>query len=281
MDCRTALELLEVARPDSEDLDDREFASAAAHLESCPQCARQFRNVQVFDRKVGQVLRDVTVPPGLKEKLLEECQAGSCLAEQSDRLERPSTHSKGNQPSRTSARSVSRRQYIRYVVSAVVCLMAGCAAWWVFRADVPNKLTLKQLRSCLASRDFVLDDLQEFDGNFDAEVPVGGWQSGGVFFTEPTRGFQWDREKKHVIALYEFRFVGRGRSPQRGILMVIPLSSVEDPPKASYFSPSFAIYHPVPNVAWKSNGLVYVCLIPGEDPDSLDLLMRALQSELF
>ena len=98
MDCRSAIELLEVARPDSEDLDDRELASAAAHLEECPQCADQFRKSQVFDRKVGQVLRDVTIPPGLKEKLLKELQAGSFSAEQPSRLERPEPHSTGSRP---------------------------------------------------------------------------------------------------------------------------------------------------------------------------------------
>ena len=279
MDCRTALELLEVARPDSEDLDDRELASAAAHLEECSRCACRFLNFQTFDRKVGRVLRDVAVPPGPKEKLLKELQAGSFLAEQSSRLERPSTHSTGNRRRRTSAQSFFRRHHIRFVVSAVVCLMAGFVAWWGFRSD-PNTLTFEQLRSFLDSWNFVLDDLQEFDGNFEATRPTGGWRSGGVSFSGPVRGFQRNRAGKHLTALYEFRFGGRGTAPQRGILMVVPLSSVEDPPEASYFNRNFALYDPVLNVSWQSNGFVYVCLIPGGVPHTLELLMRALQSEL-
>ncbi|MCH7987858.1 MAG: hypothetical protein IID46_01770 [Planctomycetes bacterium] len=279
MDCRTALELLEVAGPDSEDRDDREFASAAIHLENCPQCADQFRNLQIFDQKVGQAMRDVTVPPGLKEKLLEKYQAGSRLAEHSARLERPSTHSTGNRSGRTSLRSVSRRKYIRYVVSAVVCLTAGFVAWWVYRPE-PNTLTLEKLCSRLHSTDYALNSLSEFDGNFEAAVPTDGWRSGGVFFKGSVRGFQRDRAGNHMTALYEFRFGDRGTSPQRGILMVIPLSSVEDPPEASNFRSGSVRYIPVPNVAWKNNGLVYICLIPGGDPHSLELLKQALQSEL-
>jgi hypothetical protein len=280
MDSQTAIELLEVARPDSGELEDLEFASAAAHLESCPQCARQFRNLQEFDRNVGRALRDVTVPAGLKEKLLEELQAGSCIAEQSDRLEHPETHSTGNRSGRTSAQSVSRRRHIRYVASAAVCLMAGFVAWWVIRAYEPNTLTLEQFRLSLDSRNFVLDDLQEFDENFEAEVLTDGWRSGRLSFTGPVRGFQIDGVGKHVMALYEFHFGGRGTSPQREILMVIPLSSVEDPPETTILRSNSVRYLPVPNVAWQSNGLVYVCLIPRGDPHSFDLLLRALKSEI-
>lgn len=280
MDCRTALELLEVARPDSEDLDDREFASAAAHLEECSRCACRFRNIQAFDRKVGRVLREVAVPSGPQQKLLKELQAGSFLAEQSSRLVRPSTHSTGNRRRRTSAQSVFRRHHIRFVVSAVVCFLAGFAAWWSYHSYEPKRLTLEELRSRLHTTDYALNSLSEFDGNFEAAVPTNGWRSGGVFFSGPVRGFQRNRAGKHLTALYEFRFGGRGRSPQRGILMVVPLSSVEDPPEASYFNPNFALYDPVLNVSWQSNGFVYVCLIPGGVPHALELLMRALQSEL-
>ena len=278
MDCRTAMQLLEVSRPDFEDLDDRELASAAAHLEKCPQCAEQLRNLQIFDRKVGQAMRDVSVPPGLKEKLLQACHADSCLAEQSAQLKRPSTHSTGNRPDRISLRFVSRRKYIRYGVSAVVCLMAGFAAWWVNRPE-PDTLILEKFCSRLHATEYALSSLSKFDENFEATLPTR-WQSSGIRFTSPVRGFQRDRAGNHMTALYEFRFGGRGRSSLRGILMVIPLSSVEDPPEASDFSSGFEHYIPVPNVAWKSNELVYICLIPGGDPDSLDMLKRALQAEL-
>ncbi|MCH7689117.1 MAG: hypothetical protein IH899_20995 [Planctomycetes bacterium] len=159
--------------------------------------------------------------------------------------------------------------------------MAGFAAWWIYQPE-PDRLTLEQFCFRLDSRNYALNSLSEFDENFEATVPADGWQSRGIRFASSVRGFQKIRNGKHMTALYEFRFGGRGAIPQRGILMVIPISSVEDPPSASYFSlsNSNSLYSTVPNVVWTNNGLVYVCLIPGGDPHSFDLLMRALQSEL-
>ena len=72
MDCRTALEILEVARPDSDDVKQTELAWAQAHLDSCPRCEEAFHNRQALDRRIGRLMRDVSLPWNLKHKLLQD-----------------------------------------------------------------------------------------------------------------------------------------------------------------------------------------------------------------
>jgi hypothetical protein len=70
MDCKTALRMIEVCRPDAADLADPELAPVSAHLEQCPECLRRFRTRQAWDDRLAQVVQSVPVPLGLRERIL-------------------------------------------------------------------------------------------------------------------------------------------------------------------------------------------------------------------
>jgi len=281
MDCRTALEILDLVHSYSGDRKNREVEAAEVHLTECPQCYSRFERRQAFDQTVARVMKDVPVPPGLKEKLLNELQVGDFSTVDTIRSESTECRSSDGTYEPIPGRNVSRRKWFRYLISAAVSFAAGIALWWVFSSQDSNLLTMDQIRSWLRTMNNNLESLSEFDGNFTASLPRDGWNSGGIRFTTPAaKGFHKNRDGNHLMALYEFRFIGREGSSLTGILLVIPESRIEDPPAAAYFSTSSAGYEPVPHAVWKSNGLVYVCLIPDGDARALDLLQRALRSGL-
>src|SRR5262245_45626609 len=71
MDCKTARTLMEFARPTAPDLDDADRKALAAHLAVCSDCDALTRAERQADEHLGQAVRDVPVPQGLRERLLE------------------------------------------------------------------------------------------------------------------------------------------------------------------------------------------------------------------
>jgi hypothetical protein len=75
MDCKTARLLLEFARPTASDLDPSEHEVLEGHLGQCPECAELAGTEQLFDRRIGEAMRQVEVPDRLKAHLLARLQA--------------------------------------------------------------------------------------------------------------------------------------------------------------------------------------------------------------
>jgi hypothetical protein len=70
MDCRTARYLLEFARPGTNDLDAADRAALDGHLAICPDCDALARAERRLDEHIGEAVRDVPIPAGLKDRLL-------------------------------------------------------------------------------------------------------------------------------------------------------------------------------------------------------------------
>jgi hypothetical protein len=62
--------LLAFARPRGGDLDSAERQLLEAHLASCPACAALAERERQFDERVGQAMRNISIPDGLKNRLL-------------------------------------------------------------------------------------------------------------------------------------------------------------------------------------------------------------------
>ncbi len=71
MDCRTSRSLLDLARPESAELQPSEADALAAHLNRCPECDALFRQERQVDAHLGRAVRDVPVPQGLRDRLLD------------------------------------------------------------------------------------------------------------------------------------------------------------------------------------------------------------------
>jgi hypothetical protein len=70
MDCNTARLLLDFARRGPIEIEDTGAAELEQHLARCPDCDRHARAEARRDEVLGQAMRRVDVPPGLRDQLL-------------------------------------------------------------------------------------------------------------------------------------------------------------------------------------------------------------------
>src|ERR1700752_2772031 len=75
MDCNTARLLLNFARPQARDLDPEEAGDLENHLDRCSDCHGLARGERRLDERLGQAMRQVEVPAGLREQLLARLEA--------------------------------------------------------------------------------------------------------------------------------------------------------------------------------------------------------------
>lgn len=71
MDCRTARLLLDFARPRVPELAATEADALHRHLGDCPDCTALQRAETRLDEPIGRAMRDVPLPAGLRERLLQ------------------------------------------------------------------------------------------------------------------------------------------------------------------------------------------------------------------
>ena len=76
MDCRTARLLLHFARPLTTELEASEVQALETHLADCPECRPLARAESRADDRIGEAMRAVPVPEGLRARLLAGLGAG-------------------------------------------------------------------------------------------------------------------------------------------------------------------------------------------------------------
>jgi hypothetical protein len=69
MDCRTARQLLDFARPLHAELEKVELQELETHLAECPECGPLARAERQADQHLGKAMRSVPVPKGLHDRL--------------------------------------------------------------------------------------------------------------------------------------------------------------------------------------------------------------------
>jgi hypothetical protein len=81
MDCKTARMLLDFARPHCAELDPAEARSLQEHLAHCPECDALAQAERAADEHIGEAVRQVDVPPGLRGRLLARLQTEAAAAD--------------------------------------------------------------------------------------------------------------------------------------------------------------------------------------------------------
>lgn len=299
MDCRTALEILDTLRPDSADRMEPEVVSASEHVEKCRRCEDQFLARRHFDRRLGERMRDVPVPPGLKFRLMAELQSlESPLSESlpgefphaeqreseaaAEKVGADSSDSERGAPVALATRDpISARQRRRRTRARVVALAATALAlmvavtFFVLQSGQAPVWTMAELRHETATAFQGFEELPQFDGRFEARLPELGWEtSRAISIVEPPRGFPGT--SPHSAALYHFRLHDGRRPPLDGVLLVTPKHNIAEPPQNSNFNADGVGSGPLSTVAWTEGEFVYVCVIHGGG-DGLQRLERALQ----
>jgi len=290
MDCQTTLEILGVARPDSDDVKQTELSWAQMHLDSCPRCEEVFRNWQALDRRIGWLMRDVSVPWDLKHKLLQAAMDGNVELEQSVPAAGVADYETGvtgsaagldvpagsdapvTPASAESTVARPRRYWLKGAAVAAACLVGGIVVWpWLQPLQI--RLQLDELRDEVALKNPAI--LPPFRGEFEAAIPEG-W-SEGVSFSTRTMGFRLDGSGKHLASLYSFTFSSPGHPRVNGLLLVVPKKTIEDPPSATFFGTGSPVYvRTYATAAWTEGDFVYVCFVPNADN-----VLKALELALY
>ena len=269
MDCQSALEILEAARPDSGDRDAPELTVAAAHVETCSRCAELVNATRNLDRQIGRALRDVEVPAGLRQRLLTVTSAAD-----------PKAPSVISDRSAVSPRP-NRRTWLRRVTVAACCLAVGTGLWFFLRPAGPI-YSLDELRQLAADADF--ETLPFFSGHFQALLPPDGhWQTPYLQLSRQAGGLP-ATATEHRAAVYSFRVPVEQTRYVPGVLLVIPAASVETPPSATTFDAAVADQKYVVSnsgteyetVSWTRDGLVYVVAV-GAGAGALESLQQAIE----
>ncbi|HUG18595.1 MAG TPA: hypothetical protein VMM56_06425, partial [Planctomycetaceae bacterium] len=172
--------------------------------EESPEIAREYRARTPFDRQISDRIGDVEIPAGLKERLLENAQRES---------ERTATVAPDSKSDSTSPRRVSRRR-----VLAALTGLAACSLLVYWYRQSPQLVS--------AEIDHLLTELwsveaQPFDGNFPAELPLGGWRSDRVRFEQNWHGAAFDAHSRHDLAIKRFEFLSNRRTPHQGLLAAV------------------------------------------------------------
>jgi hypothetical protein len=188
MDCKTARTLFPFDRSLGAELDADEAEALANHLTECAECRQLRQGEQAIDAHMGQAMRDVPVPAGLRDRLLNR------LAE--DR------------------RAMYRRQLIRGACALAAAFLIAALGWffwprplaqvdlasWSQQANFPPQ-TPEQVEDAFRQRGIVVRVPTEFNygllthyGQSELQgrlVPYLEFRAGGHFL----RVYILDRER--------------------------------------------------------------------------------------
>ncbi|MBM84146.1 MAG: hypothetical protein CMJ78_26630 [Planctomycetaceae bacterium] len=263
MNCHSVIEILECVRPNSDDLALPEMADAAAHLETCQRCSKQFAAMRQNDSQVAAAVLNVPIPEGLRERILAQVQSNTTeLAGDSNSAD-------------ATGQKLQRRQSWKWAAVVSACVFFG-GVFLLSRIWGGGQVSLAEFRELSITNESELLAWRAFDESFAAGVPFGWSRSRSIRFDDEVRGYVL-REDTHDVAAFGFTF-NTGRKQVRGNLLVIPIDDVADVPTATRFASAKVVYlyDKYATVAWKSATSVYVCFVEG-GPGNLETLQSRLR----
>lgn len=294
MDCRTAQDILEIVGPQGETGGDASTASAARHLQTCPQCLSEFRRRRKWDAAIARQMQAVSIPEGLKDRLRDvlaaEMRPASAPVQATPDAAGPAHRGPadrliaGQEQSTPAAlppqrQAVSRRQWLWFAVSTAASLLAAVGVWRLVVPGTEPRLTWDELSTSgpLLSALAAPETLSEFSGGFEAAVPAD-WKSGERSLG-PVKGVRLSADAQRMAAVFEFSFPMRRRGPVQGLLLALPADWLRVAPEATSFAA--AVQQPpvyvggFPAIAWQESGLAYLCVVKG-DHNALKALQDVL-----
>ena len=271
MDCQTALELLDIVRPDSGDLTEPELQSASAHVETCAKCESIFRGRQDLDRAIGKVVRDIAVPADLKSKLQDALAAATVEPDIEPVAGTPAVAANTaidvEEPPKTqpapAAKPLHRRAWFQ-VAATSACVALGVIVWLL--PPEQSTIALNDLREQTIEKLSDVAALPAFDGGFAAGVPLDWKGLRTLRFAAFVHGLDSASSKTHLGAIHRFKLLRSGRGPVNGFLLAVPKSRVTTLPSAKSFAAAKVVYpksRRFATAAWTDGGLVYICFVRG------------------
>lgn len=259
MNCQTAQQTLELARPDHPE--GAAIDEAAQHVKGCPSCRTAVRRHEQLDQRIGEVCRDVPVPAGLKERLLAAVEAAAhlddgimCGAAGAARV--------ANAAQTGKVAIGTRRRWLGRISLAAACVVAAAIGIWSIWPKAPS-IDLDEMASLVATDNIGPENLAEFTHFGNGWLPHVPSTMITRMLVDPPRRLEND------VALYFFKVPGARRTTiLNGRLLVIPkrLVNLSDVPTAASFLAGPTVYKAgYCTTAWVEGEFVYVCCLSGEN----------------
>lgn len=256
MNCLTARQILDLARPDdphAQPVDD-----AMQHVEGCATCQRVVHRNGEFDKKMAAMLVDVPLPAGLRERLFERLEAAPVVAA-SQALPKPSV------PARV--RSSSRRRWLATAALSAACIVCGLGAWSLWPRG--PQYDLDEIVGEVAVNPINPADFPEFSHFAGGLVPTLPATMNTDYLALPMRLHDKD------VAVYFFTVPVRRGPPLAGRLVVVPKRVIKGTqvPAAASFLAGTAYKAGFCTTAWVEGDFVYVCCLSGGEAGMRRLLV--------
>lgn len=259
MNCQTAQQTLELARPDHPE--GAAIDEAAEHVKGCPSCRTAIRRQEQLDQRISELCLDVPVPMGLKERLLVAVEAASHVDDGVVRGTSPSVARVANSVRAGKASVGTRRRWLGMISLAAACVVAAGLGFWSIWPNSPS-IDLDDVASLVATDNIGPEHLAEFTHFGNGRLPQFPATMITRMLVDPARRLEND------VALYFFKVTGPRRTVLNGRLLVIPkrLVKLSDVPTAASFLAGPTTYKTgYCTTAWVEGDFVYVCCLSGEN----------------
>jgi hypothetical protein len=256
MDCTVARELLDLSARRTGD--DADLAVALEHVRACPACAEQVRSHQRFDDAVAIAMRDVTIPEGLKDRLLASVAASTASVAPP-----------------ASAPSKRRTRWAVRVAACAAAIAISVGVWqlvaWQLR---PRPFDLDQVFAAMNKKRFIdpktgqidLSQSSKFDESFNVKS-LAKWLE-----RVDLRGIDIDGRDGDDAAMTLVQ-LGRDRHSV-AVLLMIPAARLKNAPELA--SQASVSYSPHAHAVMRDGGYVYVYVTTANNLEDLKRLARGL-----
>ncbi len=236
MNCHESRTILDAAAPQWRNAAESNVRDAASHTQSCAECSNWVQAVDGFDRWVAPAFRGLSVPDGLRDRLMQALV---------------------NTPAATQVQPTAKSRRNLLIGTATAAALLIGAGLIIFTRDPATAPELTLAAACDkldAERPFTT--LKTFDGSFAPKLsaPWSRWVTGSAM------GIDLNATAGHDAAVY--RFTADGYS---GFLVVIAPGQVNDPPEVTIPHLSQVDYD-AQRVSWTSHNQVLVCYLDANAP---------------
>lgn len=283
MDCLTAQQLIEAARPDADDLSLPELQPAAAHLRECRVCSGAWQAMQLRDLGIARAMQDVAVPDGLEQRLLSQLglleEDGAATSSKSSApLSHPACGERqpdvaGVRPSGRVASRLGRRGVTAALCLVTASLLVGMGLWtWL---SVGPEVSLAELQQAVPQN---LTGMPPFDGNFRSQLPSEFRDRSGLRVSPSPRGLSLPERPRDAAALYAFVVQQPGGGRVGGLVLAVPADRVNLGDRTLASSLAAAAEESIGDRAvavWADESHVYMCFV-GREHGSLREVKQAL-----
>lgn len=246
MDCQTVRQLIELYPARGMGSRTIEAGALREHLDTCSLCQSASRDVAEWDLQLQQLMLNVEVPQGLRERLLTQLKQSP-----------PSLAPAAVNPSQ-------RRWRLSRWTAALALGLVGVAAvvFWVNR---PGQMTLASVGDSATEmlQRRPRSDLAVFDESFSLDVADPNWR---MICQQPPIGWDIDHLPGQDVAAFRISIPALRFG---GWLVVVPVSRISDAPMSS--APVKLSYT---QATWRDEKYVYVC-VAGQG--SIDQLLSVWQ----